>query len=192
MAKNMDSDTARCLLARLVTVQSRSDLRPELIGDFLVFEALLRTGMRTCELLKLTPQRINRETRYIKVLAAKGSTNHDVPVDGEFLDRLLAHLRRYGTMLGHRSGDTSHECQKVYLRRLWSQRRVTLGTDPAEFSEYSLHSLRSGFALLVYDSTKDVLLTKQLLGHKSITSTMHYVEAARISQNKDAILKAVG
>jgi len=42
---------------------------------------------------------------------------------------------------------------------------------------YRFHSLRHTFAMRVYARTKDLLLVKKLLGHRSINSTLVYAEA---------------
>lgn len=42
---------------------------------------------------------------------------------------------------------------------------------------YRFHSLRHTFAMRVYAKTKDLLLVKRLLGHRSINSTLVYAEA---------------
>ena len=39
------------------------------------------------------------------------------------------------------------------------------------------HSLRHSFAMRVYRTTRDLLLTKEALGHRSVASTMVYARA---------------
>jgi integrase len=53
----------------------------------------------------------------------------------------------------------------------------------------TLHGLRATFAMSQYQALDcDILLVKQLLGHKSINSTMHYVHAVNLDEMQKRIL----
>jgi site-specific recombinase XerD len=45
-----------------------------------------------------------------------------------------------------------------------------------EFKNIPMRNLRHYFATMKYDQTKDILLVKQLLGHKKLETTMFYVQ----------------
>lgn len=168
MAKPMEPTVSRKLLTIL---QARSDLLP--------LEVLLRTGIRSHELRSLAIF----ET-HVEVTAAKGSNDHIVPITDELYARLTIHWALFLTQTQNRC----HGSFKALLREMWGKLRQ----EHPFLKPYSLHSLRGAFALLMYQETKDPLLCQELLGHRSIQSTMVYVSQARIHDNRDKILKAVG
>ena len=60
-----------------------------------------------------------------------------------------------------------------------AQRRFELWLRGAGIrGRYSPHSLRHTFALGLYQRTGDVLVVKEALGHRAITSTMVYARAS--------------
>lgn len=151
--------------------ESRSDLLP--------FETLLRTGCRTHEL-----RSISFTTGSAHIKAAKGSRDHQVPLPEAFLARIAMHWGQHLTDTQH----LSHESYKATLRRKFSQ----LKAEYPILRPYSLHSLRSAFAISVQKASGDLLLTQALLGHKSLSSTSHYLASANIESNRSLILKALG
>jgi site-specific recombinase XerD len=48
-----------------------------------------------------------------------------------------------------------------------------------------MRNLRHHFATMKYDQTKDILLVKQLLGHKKIETTMFYTQLITYNNNDD-------
>lgn len=168
MAKPMEPHVSERLLSIL---QSRSDL--------IAIELILRTGVRSHEL-----RSIAIFDRHIDVTAAKGSDNHPVPISEEFNVRLMQHWVPF--LRKHRN--CSHISFKALLREMWAD----LKKEYLWLSPYSLHSLRGGFALLVYKKTNNPVLVQELLGHRSLQSTMFYIRLARIHENRDKILEAIG
>jgi len=147
-------------------------------SSLLIFEVMIKTGLRTHELW-------NMELREggLFIHACKGSVDHLCPLPDAFIARLQCHwadlvsdMRRY-----------SHASYNRILRFRWDAFR----SSHAFLTPYSLHSLRSAYAIQVYQQTKDVILVQQLLGHRAITSTMRYVRMTLIEENRDAILKAI-
>lgn len=168
MAAHMMPETADKLLALL---QTRSDLLP--------MEVLLRTGCRTHELRTL---RFTEQGVYIT--AAKGSKNHHVPLQPAFLARVGMHWASHLA----KTSKQCHEAYKATLRAAWGRLRA----EHPFLAPYSLHSLRSAFAIKVQAATGDLLLTQALLGHKSLSSTSHYLASVSIESNRARILTAVG
>jgi integrase/recombinase XerD len=179
MAKPLMPNKARKVISQL------EKLSPD--PDYLLIETLIRTGMRTEELIRLRPSQIDAETGTISVKAVKRGLNHETPVTKEFARRLLRHLEAHGSALGHWSGAQLLSSKKARLRQLWAVRRRSLGLDG-----YGLHSLRGAFAMLILDRTQDVMLVRHMLGHKSIQSTMHYLHLVSIEGRRGDVLRAVG
>lgn len=169
MAEPMQPAHARRLLA-LLSQDSR----------LIVFELLLRTGIRTHEL-----QALELRDDHVRVTAAKGSRDHIIPLEATFYYRLRDSWLRLKTDIASYG---TYEAYKATLRQRWALYKQ----DHDWLKPYSLHSLRSAFAILIYTETKDIMLTKECLGHQSINSTMSYVRMSQIEAKRDEILKAVG
>lgn len=148
-------------------------------SSLLIFELLLRTGCRCHELgqLEIMSDRV-------LVRAAKGGKNHYIPLEESFLARLGCHWHDIQADMAR----YSHQSYKAILRARWARLRNA----HAFLTPYSLHSLRSAFAISVYQATKDIMLTQHLLGHVSLNSTASYVQMANLEDSRAMILKAVG
>ena len=51
------------------------------------------------------------------------------------------------------------------------------------------HTLRHWKAVFEYAKTKDVLYVQKLLGHKSLKTTLHYIQHIVLPQNEEYICK---
>ena len=144
-------------------------------------ELLVHSGMRTQELAILSSDKIDLIQGRIKVKAVKGSNDRQVPIDLELLKSFMESRRHYA----HIEVDSF----KRMLRERWD--KVKLECFGFNAPKVSLHGLRATFAMSQYAAlNNDVLMVKQLLGHKSILSTMHYVEACQLEQKEEMILGA--
>ena len=145
----------------------------------------IRTGMRSEEIAMLEQSSIDERRGVIHVKAAKGSDDRDVPVKKSLVPYIMPAITD-AVMAKRRNA----ESLKRALRRKFKSvlfRALGLG-----YNNLSLHSARASFAINLYYKTQDVLLVKQMLGHKNIQSTMFYVNIDRLERNKGKILKAVG
>ena len=133
---------------------------------------------------KLCDLDLSRST--IKIRAAKGSNDREVPIKKPCLERLFTELSK-GPLYGTDKPASLKARLRVELKR------ALVNSIGIGFSGLSLHSLRASFAIQMYNKMgHDILLVKELLGHKSIDSTMHYVNVSRLNDNKTKILKAIG
>lgn len=153
--------------------------------DAIVLETLARTGMRSHEAATLTVQAVNLKSGYVQVTACKDSEDHIVPIPTEFAKRLYRHLSDYSHLMGHITDSTEVKSITARMRECLARNRSMF---PPEFS---LHDLRASFAVAVYVQTKDMLLVKQLLGHRSITSTEQYVRLATAATRRKEVLQAL-
>jgi integrase len=55
-----------------------------------------------------------------------------------------------------------------------------------------MRNLRHHFATLKYDQTKDILLVKQLLGHKKIETTMFYTQLVTFNEENGYTVRTAG
>jgi integrase len=69
----------------------------------------------------------------------------------------------------------------------WRKTRNRLATklNEPQLRNIPMRNLRHHFATMKYDQTKDILLVKQLLGHKKIETTMFYTQLIAYNNNDD-------
>ncbi len=140
--------------------QQTKDAHPTEYRNAIMIELLYRTGMRSSEMLLMRPMDLYDETQSIQVATVKGGKDREIPIQPE-LFRLLQSIStgdredRIWTM-GHRN-----------MLEVWKQFRPV---------KKKLHSLRHTYAYNLYKRSKDLLLCKRALGHRSINSTMVYQE----------------
>ncbi len=102
----------------------------------------------------------------------KGDRPERVFLGGAILDHLRRYIgaRRTGPLFTGRGG------KRLTTRHV--HRRFAQWLEAAEVNRpASPHSLRHGFAMDLYRRTGDILLVKEALHHRSITSTLVYARA---------------
>ena len=136
------------------------DAHPIEYRNAIMLELLYRTGMRSSELLLLRPMDLYTDTQSIQVATVKGGKDREIPIQPELfrLFEALATGERDKPIftIGHRN-----------FLEVWAKFRPV---------KKKLHSLRHTYAYNLYKRTKDLLLCKRALGHRSINSTMVYQE----------------
>lgn len=172
----------------LKKILSRLDASPA--AEAIALSFLIRTGLRGEELMLVTKQGIDLKRNTVEIRAAKGSNDRTLPIKAITLNRFHNLLDSHGVETFSEIWGTTFETVKINLRRYLKKTLFyTLG---AGYGHISLHALRASYAIIIYETTKDIMLVKELLGHKSISSTMFYMNIHRIQNNKAKILKAVG
>lgn len=154
--------------------------------DCLMLNILIRTGMRGEELMRITYDDIDLRAQSLQIHAAKGSNDRVVPLKKSVLNALNDRLRDAPLFSGVKPS-------AIKKRLRISLKRIMFKVLGQGYQDLSLHSLRASFALNIYSNAGfDLLLVKELLGHKKLESTMFYVNIERMNQAKTKILKAVG
>ncbi len=153
----------------------------------LFVEILIRTGMRSEELARFdASQDINEQKNTIFINAAKGSKNRIVPIEASLTRAILTTFRCPILDFVELS---SPSFKRQLARKFDKLKLEILGIG---YSRVTLHGLRATFAQAVYEKCdNDILLVKDLLGHKKIDSTMVYVEALKFEQKFAKIKKAI-
>jgi integrase/recombinase XerD len=141
-----------------------------------IFMTAYSAGLRVGEIAHLTINDIDSQSGVICVRQGKGKKDRYVPLS----PRLLMELRRYWKaykpthwlfpgrdaikpMTRHAITDAfSHAKRKAHITK-----------------KVSIHSLRHAFATHLLEAGTDIVNIKQLLGHSSIGTTLHY---ARLSK----------
>ena len=153
-------------------------------------KVLLRTGCRSQELLNIEHHDLDTTNSALLITAVKGSDNRVIPLSKKMLVDVEALLNEYGSF-DKALGITKQSTKLRELRRRFKLEVFRcLGSG---FSHISPHSARSSFAVNLYlNAGKDILLVQELLGHKAIGSTMHYVKMSRAMERKKGLIKAIG
>jgi integrase len=156
--------------------------QPGDLRDQALFELMLKTGIRIGSAIALDIEDIDLDGGRIHLQAVKGGGEQVV-----FMPSAIS------TMLRELMGDRASG--PVFLAR--GQGRVSTRQAQRRFAQwlekagvrgsFSPHSLRHSFALGLYQRTGDVLLVKEALGHRSITSTVVYARA-----DQDRLREAIG
>ena len=166
---------------RLLNVLSRAD-GPAAERDHALFHLMLATGLRLSSAIALDRDDVNLEQAEIAVRSTKGNRP-----DRVFLGAAIReHLAQYMTDRDAGALFTSKDGQRISRRQAQRRFKCWLGKAGITRSA-SPHSLRHRFAMAMYERTGDVLLVKEALHHRSITSTLVY---ARVNDEK--IRQALG
>ncbi len=152
------------------------------IRDRLILELFYSTGMRISELVKIKMKDVQLENRIIRILG-KGNKERLVILGEKASDAMRMYLSnqrknkdfkeiiflfprlrksRKTTSEGHIHQKTVYNIVKGYLCKVSGDEKL------------SPHSLRHTFATHMLDSGADLMSVKDLLGHKSLSSTQVY------------------
>lgn len=147
-----------------------------------IFDLLLSTGMRQCELMSC---KLDESLNQIYVKSSKGSFKRRIPLDPDLVKKLR--LLEWPLYRNFSSTSASQSITRM-LRRYWDKILFkAIGSDPV-----TLHGLRHTFAVRLLDEVdKDVRIVQRLMGHKSVNSTIRYLECIEMEQMDSAVLNAV-
>ena len=154
--------------------------------DALILELLYTTGMRRAELLSLTLTAIDRNNRQLQVVGKRNKTRI-VPLLPKVIsqiDSYLAHRNqiekaKYSkSLFVNRKGEKlnpSHiyKCVTAYLAKVSTKEKV------------SPHVLRHTFATHLLNRGADINSIKEILGHKSLSSTQIYAKVQLPKMKQD-------
>lgn len=137
-----------------------------------VLQILKETGMRIGELTQLAPLDIDTERKTVNITPEKGSNPRILPISDKLIGmikNLSRDPRATYTTLFQPHKDTLRDylcCQRKALAEKLGNPRI---------AKIGFHTLRHWKGTMEYHNTKDIVHVKYTLGHKSITSTMIYI-----------------
>jgi integrase len=135
----------------------------------LMLRLLLATGCRASELLAITKSHLNPETQSVYINGIKGSDDREIPLDKDLFDALQWYARFI-------SSPKLFDIRLNRLEKIWYKMRPDGCTK-------KLHSTRHTFAIYLYRDTKDIMLVKTALGHRSLNNTLVYLNFV-VTQNE--------
>jgi integrase len=136
---------------------------------------LKETGMRSGEAWQLEWIDINFEHKTVSVTPEKGSNPRVLPISTELIAMLKGLSKKSKRVFG---GSLRH-----FRRNFRKQRkRIAEKLRNPQIDHITFHTLRHFKATMEYHKTKDILHFKQILGHKSINSTLLYTQLVNFKE----------
>ena len=141
------------------------------------------SGLRIGEVCRLKYGDIQRSSMRIHVSKTKNRSDRYTLLSQRALDILTEYWYEYDRpmdWLFSAKQDPLTPCKTAVLNRQVLEHRIKLNLN----SKLNCHSFRHAFATHLYESGTDLLTLKELLGHKSINSTVINVHLASYASRK--------
>jgi site-specific recombinase XerD len=142
--------------------------------DFAILQLFVQCGLRLSEVANLEVADIEMKDRkgVLRIVGGKGDPPREVYLNKSVRHALKAYLQVRPTLA---------EIKKLFISQLHrplSRRSIAHLTkiylEAAGMPNLSCHDLRHLFATNLYTGHKDILMVKEALGHKTLTSTLRY------------------
>ena len=146
---------------------------------------LYGSGLRIGEVCSLRYEDVSRPNMRIHIRRSKNRSDRYAILAKESLDILTEYWFKCGRPKGYlfpKQRDNSKPIDTFYLSRHIHAHEDELGWE----NRITCHTFRHAFGTHLYENGADILLIKELLGHKSLSSTVIYVHLAAVS-TKNAI-----
>ncbi len=175
------------------------------LRNLMIVELMLETGLRAEEVRLLRPQQFSENKEWFQNVRTKGRKFRNVYIStvlrdslARYLEQRESELKRFFSNLSkhisdslplfpssYRANADDHDSFLMSPKTLWRAVHEV-------YRERSLHPhlLRHSFALELLDSSKDIRLVSQALGHSDVRVTMRYTER-RDAEVAEAIEKKV-
>jgi integrase len=126
-------------------------------------------GLRRAEALRVTPRSWNREAQTVTV-AVKGGGTRTVHISPD-VEALLVSAGNPDQDQPYLWALRGKRLTFGGLTRAWEKHKKKCGVNP----NLNAHDLRRTAATILYTATKDLRTAQELLGHKNLQSTLHYL-----------------
>jgi integrase len=134
-----------------------------------VLQTIKETGIRIGELVLLKWINLDTERKTLNITPEKGSNPRILPIS----DKLIEMFKR----LPRNHNDNILQPRKGILRTYLCDQRKRLAKklNNPRLQSISFHTLRHWKGTIEYHNTKDIMHVKYVLGHKSLNSTLIYI-----------------
>jgi len=147
-------------------------------------QLLKETGMRIGEAWKLKWTDIDAKNNTIKCEPEKGSKPRMFKVSSRLI-KMLNQLPKQNEWV---FGGTSLASHRTNFTR--QRKRIAQKLQNPRLEKITFHTLRHWKATIEYHKTKDILHVKQLLGHRSINSTLIYTHLVNFQEPEEFTCRA--
>ena len=153
--------------------------KPLFYRDRTIIEILYTTGMRASEICNLKIGDIDYKSNYIKINSGKGNIDRFVPACSRALDFTLTYIEKYrNKFVKQNSYDfiflscTGEKLTKHTILAIIKKYTLSASLD----KNFSPHCFRASAATHMLKNGADIRYIQQLLGHKTIDTTMDYLK----------------
>ena len=210
---SLSHDEIKILRQIALEEQKREDNSFKSIRNRFLLELLLATGLRADEVRVLTMNQLSEDLCWLRNVKTKGRKFRNVYLDTkirnifvDYIDARRAHIekhlplivslplaeqKKYPVIISTHFADfTKPSSLGLAPKTIWriiaafATKARKIATNP--ISNLHPHKLRHTFAHGLLDSTKDVRLVAQALGHSDVRTTMRYTE-----RTEEEIAKAI-
>jgi site-specific recombinase XerD len=171
---------------KLPTVLSESEVKKVLaaatdLKEQVIVMTLYSGGLRLSELLHLQVKDIDSNKMQIRVRHGKGAKDRNVVLSRTLLNALRTYFLKYRPQTWLFYGQTpQHKLNERTVQRLVSR----LGEQAGLRYHITAHTLRHSFATHLLERGTEVPYIQELLGHRSIKTTMLYTRVSPRALNK--------
>jgi integrase len=148
-----------------------------------IFTILKETGVEGRELATTHRNDIDAEQGIINVQGCKGHNSRSTKLKPKTADMLRTYLELYK---GENPFPSSRRFGEIWRR---VRNRLADKLNQSQLKALPLRNLRHYYATRLYDKTKDILLVKQMLGHKKIETTMFYTQLITFTEDEEYTCK---
>jgi len=163
--------------------------RPNLVKrDYAIIQLLLQTGIKVGELTELQLADIELiDSRGTLTVTRNGGNSHRrIPLNAPACQALQEYLRVRPPSPGVKHLFLSQEGNSISARTV--QRLVNVYTRAVGLTGVSAHTLRYTFATSMLEATGDVATVANLLGHRSVETTLRYVSKSQATQADQEVM----
>ena len=135
------------------------------------------SGLRIGEVCSLRYENIQRKNMRIHIPHSKNRQDRYAILSSQALDLLTKYWLEYGKPMGYlfpKQRDKERPIDTFFLSRHIHAHEDRLGWQ----HKLTCHSFRHAFGTHLYENGTDLLTIKNLMGHKSLASTMIYIHLA--------------
>jgi len=163
--------------------------RPSLVKrDYAIIQLLLQTGIKVGELTELQLADIEltdgRGTLIVK--GNGGNGGRCIPLKAPACQALQEYLQVRPPVPNGKHLFLSQEGNSISARTV--QRLVNVYTKAADLTGVSTHTLRYTFATSMLEETGDVATVANLLGHRSVETTLRYISEAQAMKAEQEVI----
>jgi integrase len=136
------------------------------------------SGARVGEIVALEWLDIDFERKFLRInKPEKGSLPRALPISNELINALQAFKNRQRTIGKYifQCGEGHTPSRSMQGTLASAKRRLAFRLNNPRLHEIHFHIIRHWKGTMEYHKTKDVMHVKKILGHKSINSTMVYI-----------------
>jgi integrase len=148
-----------------------------------IFTILAETGLEAHELATMTRKDIDLDRGIINALGCKGHNSRSFKLKTS----TLVMLKKYVETNKNAALFPNTKAMSAMWRRF--RDRLAAKLEMPQLKTIPMRNLRHYFATMKYDQTKDILLVKQLLGHKKLETTMFYTQLITFAEDDEYMCK---